>query len=43
MVPSKKVDDLLIKLSERQDLKIVKVQNHREAPKFKAHNNYDSK
>lgn len=43
MVPSKQVQDLLVKLTERADLKILKVQNHREAPKFKAHTNYDAK
>jgi len=43
MVPSKKVEDLIPNLLQRQDLQIVEATHHRAAPKFKAHSNFDCK
>jgi len=42
VVPSGKVSELIEKLLERQDLKIVQALEHRVAPKFKAHSNFDT-
>ena len=42
MIPSKNVDDLIPNLLQRQDLQITEVTHHRQAPKFKAHSNFDS-
>lgn len=42
-IPSKKVEDLVPNLLERNDLQIVAVTHHIQAPKFKSHNNFDSK
>lgn len=43
IIPSKSVGDLLANLLQRRDLGIVQVHDHKQAPKFKAHNNFDSK
>lgn len=40
-VPSKAVGDLITQLQQRLDLKVVEVYQHRQAPKFRAHNNFD--
>ena len=43
MIPTKKIDDLIPVLLQRQDLQITQVTKHRQAPKFTAHSNFDSK
>jgi len=43
MVPSKKVEDLIASLLQREDLQIVQATHHRQAPKFKAHSNFAAK
>ena len=42
MVPSKQQTDLIENLLQRQDLKIVEATQHKQAPKFKAHSNFDT-
>ncbi len=42
-VPTQGLPELIQKLLERQDLKIVEATNHAMAPKFKAHANHDFK
>lgn len=42
VVPSGTVPELIEKLLQRQDLKIVQALEHRQAPKFKAHSNFDT-
>ena len=41
--PSGKIAALIEKLLQRQDLKIVQAYDHKQAPKFKAHSNFDAK
>jgi len=43
VVPSGNVADLLASLLQRQDLKIVQAYDHKQAPKFKAHSNFEAK
>lgn len=42
-IPSKSLADLIAHLMSRQDLKIEHAFDHKQAPKFKAHSNFDSK
>ena len=42
MIPTKKVEDLIPNLLQRQDLQITEVTHHRQAPKFRAHSQFDS-
>ena len=43
MIPSQKIDDLIAHMVQRSDLKVTSVENHMQAPKFKAHSNFDVK
>jgi len=43
VVPSQNLTDLIANLQAREDLQIVHAFDHKQAPKFKAHNSFDAK
>lgn len=43
LVPSQRIDHLINHMVQRADLKVIQAENHKQAPKFKAHTNYDVK